>query len=156
MSWLLTLLLGLVIVQAGLLVLDKLHGAAAHSGRGLGKWLERLEPAPIVELSAGQASFLNALRVASCIGLVIIWGALIYLLIHLGASFLTQPWQNDLQERAALWSLIYTLLVLSLMRRNSTFLPGRVSWRLLAFHAFYMLLIFGNACLGIAALIEHT
>jgi hypothetical protein len=144
----------LVIVEAGSLVRETLHGVGAHGGRELGKWLRGgSEPTP-TEFSSGQARFLAALRVAGCIGLVAIWGALVYVFIHLGGSHLAQLWQDS----AALpLSLYYTYYALASMRtQNFVRHPWFASVSLLVKHAIAMFFLFLVATVAIAALIEHS
>jgi hypothetical protein len=124
--------MGLIIWHVGSLVRDKISGVAAHGGEG----------------AAGQSWLLKAGLVASCIGLVIIWGTLVYALIDNGGLYLMQPWQH---LRVVAWSLFCTALVLR--TRNSV--PAFASWRpsyRLAYEAFYMILFFGLAFAYIADL----
>jgi hypothetical protein len=150
--WLL-LSIGLVIVEAGLLVRETLHGVGAHGGRGLGKWLRGGGGPTLTEFSSGQARFLAALRVAGCIGLVVIWGALVYVFIHLGGSHLAQLWQDSTAAQALPWSLFYTFLVLVLMRTQNFVGPPWLRRYGLAIHAFAMFWFF---LVAIAVLIEHS
>jgi hypothetical protein len=119
--------MGLIIWHAGSLVHDKITGVAAHGGEG----------------AADQSWLLKAGRVTSCIGLVIIWGTLVYALIDNGGLYLMQQ-----HFRAVAWSLFFTALVMHSV-------PTPASWRpsyRLAYQAFYMILLFSLAFTYIADL----
>jgi len=143
--------IGVVMERAGSLARDRLHGVGTDGGRGLGKWLRGGgEPTP---MSSGQARFVAALRVAGCIGLVIIWGALVYVFTHPGGSHLAQLWQDSPAAQALLWSLFYTSLVINLMGTQIFVGPSSLRRYGIACHAFAMFCAF---VLAIAALIEHS
>jgi hypothetical protein len=152
--WLLSLVfIVLLIGQAGSLARDRRYGVGADDDRGLGKSLTAGgEPMP---MSSGQARCVAALRVAGCIGLVIIWTALVSVFIHLGGSHLAQLWRDSLAAQALALSLLYTSLVLVLMRTQIVVgpYPSRLRRYGLALHAFMMFLFFVAA---IDALIEHS
>jgi hypothetical protein len=100
--WLLVVLvfLILVIVQAVLLARDENRALTAYPR----------------EWSPGQRSLLKVLRVSGAIGLLIVWGALVYVLIDTGGLHLMQPWQNRTQAWGVAYTLMYTTFFLSLMR----------------------------------------
>jgi hypothetical protein len=104
-------------------------------------------------MSPGQAHFVAALRVAGCIGLVIIWGALVYVFIHRSGLNSAQLGLDSPAAQALLWSLFYTSLVINLM--GTQIFVGSSSLRRfgIACHALAMFCAFA---LAIAALIEHS
>jgi hypothetical protein len=126
---------GLVIAQGRLLVREGVSGIAAPDG----KW------------SADQISLLKVLRIAGCVGLVILWGALVYVLIDTGGAHVTQPWQSRTQVWGATWCLFYTSYLLGLLRTPNFGRPDawRPSYRL-AFQAFIIVAMFVTALAAIA------